>query len=192
MPDLRRAPDDHGADRLPQLLRVPRPQTEERDRETKAADGGNRRHRVKRKLGSRRQFLLIDVREPQEHGSRTSPREVDPAGEFPKRVGELDREVEIVIHCKSECAATRLVASCARPGSARPQHEGRHSGLEQPGGPERAEILTVSRGVAAGSQRRKPFSAALAGVVRVFRGFARRVPWSQGTCGPFRKERNTA
>jgi adenylyltransferase/sulfurtransferase len=24
-----------------------------------------------------------------------------PLGEFPKRVGELDREVEIVIHCKS-------------------------------------------------------------------------------------------
>ena len=85
-----------------QFCGVPRPQTEERDRETKAADGEIDVTEVKRKLDRGDRFLLIDVREPQEHRIAHIPgARLIPLGEFPKRVGELDREVEIVIHCKS-------------------------------------------------------------------------------------------
>ena len=85
-----------------QFCGVPRPQAGEPGRETKLAEGEIDVTEVKRKLDRGDQFLLIDVREPHEHRIASIPAaKLIPLGEFPKRVGELDREREIVIHCKS-------------------------------------------------------------------------------------------
>jgi adenylyltransferase/sulfurtransferase len=57
---------------------------------------------VKRKLDSGEQFVLIDVREPHEFRIASIPgAKLIPLGEFPKHIGELDPEADIVIHCKS-------------------------------------------------------------------------------------------
>jgi adenylyltransferase/sulfurtransferase len=45
---------------------------------------------------------LLDVREPHEYESASSPgAELIPLGEFANRMNELDSAEEIVVHCKS-------------------------------------------------------------------------------------------
>ncbi len=46
--------------------------------------------------------MLIDVREPHEYQiARIPGAKLIPLGELPKHLDELDREAEIVAHCKS-------------------------------------------------------------------------------------------
>ena len=57
---------------------------------------------VKGKLDRGEPFVFIDVREPHEYKIASIPgARLIPLGEFPKHVGEFDRDAEIVIHCKS-------------------------------------------------------------------------------------------
>lgn len=57
---------------------------------------------VKAKLQRGDDFLLIDVREVHEHQSRNIPQaKLIPLGEIPRRLHEIDRSREIVVHCKS-------------------------------------------------------------------------------------------
>jgi adenylyltransferase/sulfurtransferase len=72
------------------------------NRETKVDEGEIDVTEVKRKLDRGDDFLLIDVREPHERRIASIPAAKPiPLGEFPKRVSELDRAADIVIHCKS-------------------------------------------------------------------------------------------
>lgn len=57
---------------------------------------------VKTLLDAAHSFVLIDVREPHEHQICNIPAaRLMPLGELPKRLAELDRSAEYVIHCKS-------------------------------------------------------------------------------------------
>lgn len=56
---------------------------------------------VKAKLDRGDKFVLVDVREPHEVQIASIPSAIlIPLGEMPKRLGELDPEAEIVVHCK--------------------------------------------------------------------------------------------
>jgi adenylyltransferase/sulfurtransferase len=56
---------------------------------------------VKEKLDRGDQFLLIDVREPHEYQiARIPGAKLIPLGELPKHLNELDKNAEIVAHCK--------------------------------------------------------------------------------------------
>ena len=57
---------------------------------------------VKQKLDRGDDFMLIDVREPHEYQiARIPGAKLIPLGELPKHLNELDRDTEIVMHCKS-------------------------------------------------------------------------------------------
>jgi adenylyltransferase/sulfurtransferase len=65
---------------------------------------------VKAKLDSGERFTLIDVREPYEYQIARNPgAQLIPLGELPKRLNELDREAEIVAHCKSGARSQKAV-----------------------------------------------------------------------------------
>jgi adenylyltransferase/sulfurtransferase len=65
---------------------------------------------VKAKLDSGERFTLIDVREPYEYQiARIPGAQLIPLGELPKRLNELDREAEIVAHCKSGARSQKAV-----------------------------------------------------------------------------------
>ena len=63
---------------------------------------------VKEKLDRGDKFVLIDVREPHEYQICHIPAaKLIPLGEIGKRLGELDPEADIVIHCKSGMRSAR-------------------------------------------------------------------------------------
>jgi adenylyltransferase/sulfurtransferase len=63
---------------------------------------------VKEKLDRGDKFVLIDVREPHEHQiCHIAAAKLIPLGEIGKRLGELDPEADIVIHCKSGMRSAR-------------------------------------------------------------------------------------
>lgn len=47
------------------------------------------------------EFRLIDVREPQEYEAGEIGGELIPLGNLPEKIGDLDPDAHIVIHCKS-------------------------------------------------------------------------------------------
>ena len=56
---------------------------------------------VKAKLDRGDKFTLVDVREVFEYQICSIPTaKLIPLGDVPKRLGELDRDAEIVVHCK--------------------------------------------------------------------------------------------
>lgn len=57
---------------------------------------------VKQWLNEGRKFTFIDVREPHEYQiARIEGTQLVPLGDVPKRLGEFDKNAEIVVHCKS-------------------------------------------------------------------------------------------
>ena len=57
---------------------------------------------IRKLLDEKAPIVLIDVREPAETAvSRIAGSKLIPLGELPARVGELDRNADIVIHCKA-------------------------------------------------------------------------------------------
>lgn len=57
---------------------------------------------LKHKLDRGDQFLLIDVREPHEYQiARIPGSQLIPLGQLPSRLDELDRNADIVAHCKT-------------------------------------------------------------------------------------------
>jgi len=55
--------------------------------------------------------FILDVREPFEHAESRIPDSVlIPLGELPRRLGELDPSLEMVVHCKSGGRSARAIA----------------------------------------------------------------------------------
>jgi sulfur-carrier protein adenylyltransferase/sulfurtransferase len=70
--------------------------------ETSVDEGEIEVTEVKAKLDRGDQFVLIDVREPHEYKICNIPAaKLIPLGEVPRRLHELDKDADIVIHCKS-------------------------------------------------------------------------------------------
>ncbi|HVP64829.1 MAG TPA: molybdopterin-synthase adenylyltransferase MoeB [candidate division Zixibacteria bacterium] len=55
---------------------------------------------LKRRLDAGENVFILDVREPHEYQICNLHGHLIPLGDLPQRVGELDRETEIVVHCK--------------------------------------------------------------------------------------------
>jgi adenylyltransferase/sulfurtransferase len=76
--------------------------------ETQVTEGEIEVTEVKEKLDRGDNFVLIDVREPHEYQICNIPAaKLIPLGEVGKRLGELDPEADIVIHCKSGMRSAR-------------------------------------------------------------------------------------
>jgi molybdopterin/thiamine biosynthesis adenylyltransferase/rhodanese-related sulfurtransferase/molybdopterin converting factor small subunit len=70
--------------------------------ETKVNEGEIDVIELKEKIDRGDNFVLIDVREPHEYKICNIPgAKLIPLGEFPKHVGEFDKDADIVIHCRS-------------------------------------------------------------------------------------------
>jgi adenylyltransferase/sulfurtransferase len=91
-----------------QFCGVPQQPAEAPIEEKKVTEGEIEVTEVKEKLDRGDQFVLIDVREPHEHQICNIPAAVlIPLGQVPERLGELDPEADIVIHCKSGMRSAR-------------------------------------------------------------------------------------
>jgi adenylyltransferase/sulfurtransferase len=87
------------------------PAAPERPQEVKVKEGEIDVTELKEKLDRGDNFVLIDVREPHEYRICNIPgSRLIPLGEFPKHVGELDPQADIVIHCKSGMRSARACA----------------------------------------------------------------------------------
>jgi adenylyltransferase/sulfurtransferase len=76
--------------------------------ESKVTEGEIEVKEVKEKLDRGDNFVLIDVREPHEYQICNIPgAKLIPLGEVPKRLDELDKTADIVIHCKSGMRSAR-------------------------------------------------------------------------------------
>jgi len=65
---------------------------------------------VKAKIDRGDRFVLIDVREPHEYQICSIPTaKLIPLGQLPQHLDELDRDIEIVAHCKSGMRSARAV-----------------------------------------------------------------------------------
>ncbi len=65
---------------------------------------------VKAKIDRGDNFLLLDVREPHEYQICSIPTsKLIPLGQLPQHLDELDREIEIVAHCKSGMRSAKAV-----------------------------------------------------------------------------------
>jgi adenylyltransferase/sulfurtransferase len=66
---------------------------------------------LKGRIDAGRPPIILDVREPSEAAICTLPgSRLIPLGELPRRLGELDRGAEIVVHCKSGARSAKAVA----------------------------------------------------------------------------------
>jgi adenylyltransferase/sulfurtransferase len=94
-----------------QFCGVPNPKQPAPAEETRVNDGEIDVTELKAKLDRGDDFVLIDVREPHEYRIASIPgSRLIPLGEFPKHVGELDPNAEIVIHCKMGGRSARACA----------------------------------------------------------------------------------
>jgi adenylyltransferase/sulfurtransferase len=85
-----------------QFCGVPNPKDARPAEENKVNEGEIEVMEVKQKLDRGDNFVLVDVREPHEYKIASIPgAKLIPLGEVPERLGELDPEADIVIHCKS-------------------------------------------------------------------------------------------
>src|SRR5580693_8032065 len=94
-----------------QFCGVPQPSDAPPVQETKVNEGEIDVLELKQKLDRGDDFVLIDVREPHEYKICSIPgAKLIPLGEFPKHVGEFDKDADIVIHCRS---GMRSAKACA-------------------------------------------------------------------------------
>jgi adenylyltransferase/sulfurtransferase len=88
--------------------------------EVKAKEGDIDVTELKQKLDRGDDFLLIDVREPNEYQiCRIPGSRLIPLSEFPRHKAELDPRAEIVIHCKSGMRSAKACAFLRQAGFAR-------------------------------------------------------------------------
>jgi adenylyltransferase/sulfurtransferase len=71
---------------------------------------------VKARLARGESFILLDVREPHEYQIANIGARLIPLGEIPKRMSELNRNEEIVVHCKSGMRSAKAVAALREAG----------------------------------------------------------------------------
>ena len=85
-----------------QFCGVPQPSAQPAAQETKVNEGEIDVTELKQKMDRGDKFVLLDVREPHEYQICSIPgSKLIPLGEVPRRIGELDKDADIVIHCKS-------------------------------------------------------------------------------------------
>ena len=78
--------------------------------EPAAATGEIEVTEVKAKLDAKHPFVLVDVREPHEYQICKIPgSQLIPLGDLPKRVNELNKMDEIVVHCKSGARSAKAM-----------------------------------------------------------------------------------
>jgi adenylyltransferase/sulfurtransferase len=66
---------------------------------------------LKRKMDNKEDFFLLDVREPNEYQIGKIPgATLIPLGEVPRRVSEIPRDKEIIVHCKMGGRSARAAA----------------------------------------------------------------------------------
>ncbi|HEV8538807.1 MAG TPA: MBL fold metallo-hydrolase [Bacteroidota bacterium] len=64
---------------------------------------------LKQKLDNGEKPFVLDVREPSEYAKANIGGKLIPLGEIPKRIGELDKQAEIVVHCHHGGRSQRAV-----------------------------------------------------------------------------------
>lgn len=65
---------------------------------------------LKKKLDDGDDFQLIDVRQPDEYAfAKIEGAKLIPLGEIPSRVGELDQNKEVILHCKMGGRSARAI-----------------------------------------------------------------------------------
>jgi sulfur-carrier protein adenylyltransferase/sulfurtransferase len=75
---------------------------------------------LKRKMDAKEDFFLLDVREPNEYQIGKIPGStLIPLGEVPRRVGEIPRDKEIIVHCKMGGRSARAAAFLRQQGYTR-------------------------------------------------------------------------
>ena len=77
-------------------------------------------HELKARMDQGNAPVVIDVREPHEHAICSIPGAIlIPVGELPQRLDELDRQQEVVVHCRGGGRSTRSVAMMREKGFSR-------------------------------------------------------------------------
>jgi molybdopterin/thiamine biosynthesis adenylyltransferase/rhodanese-related sulfurtransferase len=71
---------------------------------------------LKRRMDAGDDFLLLDVREPFEYQIANLGGKLIPQGEVPARLAEIDRERDIVVHCRSGARSQRMAEFLAQQG----------------------------------------------------------------------------
>jgi adenylyltransferase/sulfurtransferase len=85
-----------------QFCGVPNPSAPPAQQETKVNEGEIDVIELKQKMDRGDDFVLVDVREPHEYQIASIPgSKLIPLGQVPQRLGELNPEADIVVHCKS-------------------------------------------------------------------------------------------
>jgi sulfur-carrier protein adenylyltransferase/sulfurtransferase len=74
---------------------------------------------LKRRIDAKDDFFLLDVREPHEYQICNLGGYLIPLNDLPKRVGELDSNKEIVVHCKMGGRSAKAVAFLQQAGFAK-------------------------------------------------------------------------
>ncbi len=74
---------------------------------------------LKQRLDAKEDIFVLDVREPFEHQIANIGGTLIPINEVPHRLGEIDREREVVVHCKSGGRSQRVAEFLAQSGYAK-------------------------------------------------------------------------
>jgi len=78
---------------------------------------------VKAKLDGEAPFVFVDVREPHEYQTaRIAGTRLIPLGELPNRLHELDRQAEIILHCKGGVRSAKALALLKENGFTNAKH----------------------------------------------------------------------
>ena len=99
---------------------------------------------LKAKLDRGDKFQFIDVREPHEYQiARIPGAKLIPLNDVPKRLGELDPDAEVIVHCKSGVRSGKVADFLRLRVQAREEHGRRHPRVERQGRSERSQILSA-------------------------------------------------
>jgi sulfur-carrier protein adenylyltransferase/sulfurtransferase len=65
---------------------------------------------LKKKIESKQDFLLIDVRNPDEYEYCNIDGELIPMGEIPERYSEIPKDKEVIVHCHHGGRSKKVIA----------------------------------------------------------------------------------
>ena len=64
---------------------------------------------LKQRLDAKEEIFVLDVREPHEYQAGNIGGHLIPLNDLPRRLGELDPNKEMVVHCRSGVRSTKAV-----------------------------------------------------------------------------------
>ena len=64
---------------------------------------------LKQRLDAKEQLFVFDVREPHEYQICTIGGHLIPLNDLPRRMGELDKTRELIVHCRSGARSAKAV-----------------------------------------------------------------------------------